>query len=85
MESGSLLLLVASSSSDIFSLVGLNVGMGARACSRNSRMVGVMMVSSGMLCSVIHAVSVPFLPLLLSVELSLGVIVRSRLSSVLEM
>ena len=32
-------------------------------CSRNARMTGVMMVSSGMLCSVIHVVSTAFLEL----------------------
>ena len=32
-------------------------------CSRNARMTGVMMVSSGMLCSVIHVVSTAFFEL----------------------
>ena len=33
----------------------LKVGMGSRACSRNSNMLGVIMVSSGILCKVIQA------------------------------
>ena len=33
----------------------LNVGMGSRACSRNSKMLGVIIVSSGILCKVNHA------------------------------
>ena len=33
----------------------LKVGMGSRACSKNSRIVGVMIVSSGMLWRLIQA------------------------------
>ena len=39
----------------------LKVGMGSNACSRNSKMLGVMMVSSGILCNVIQADKVAFL------------------------
>lgn len=31
------------------------LGIGSRVCSKNSSMCGLMIVSSGMLCSVIHA------------------------------
>ena len=41
-------------------------------CSRNARMTGVMMVSSGMLCSVIHVVSTAFF------ELMPGALFRAR-------
>ncbi len=82
MESGS------SSSSSVrgASDFTLKVGIGASACSRNSRMVGVMMVSSWILCKVIQAVRVAFLLLLLEAATSLleasGL---KMLSSVLEM
>ena len=39
----------------------LKVGMGSRACSRNSNMFGVIIVSSGMLCKVSHADNVALL------------------------
>lgn len=41
------------------------VGMGSSVCSRNSRMCGLMMVSSGMLCTVIQANSAAFLDAIL--------------------
>lgn len=35
-------------------------GMGSNVCSRNSKMCGLIMVSSGTLCRVIHANSEAF-------------------------
>jgi hypothetical protein len=37
------------------------IGIGSNACSRNSKMCGLMIVSSGMLCNVIQAKRLPFL------------------------
>ena len=39
---------------------GSVIGIGSNACSKNSRMCGLIMVSSGMLCKVIHAKRLPF-------------------------
>ena len=39
----------------------LKVGMGSKACSRNSNMFGVIIVSSGILCKVNHADNVALL------------------------
>ena len=40
---------------------GKVIGIGSRACSRNCKICGLMIVSSGMLCNVIHANKLPFL------------------------
>ena len=57
----------------------LKVGMGSRACSRNSNMLGVIMVSSGILCKVIQADNWALLaPYFLPVIVKIGINERFR-------
>jgi p-aminobenzoyl-glutamate transporter AbgT len=55
----------------------LKVGMGSRACSRNSNMLGVIMVSSGILCKVNQADNWALLaPYFLPVIVKIGILMK---------